>query len=205
MKRWRLALVTATLTAAAAIVTVVSAAAPAGADAGGCVPIYSADHTLVGQYCPPEQVRLQLPPGCPMCQIAVVSIIEEHELPVDVQQQFLGNTLNGFSALSAAQTTTDPIAAGQLRGEAQNDFAVAVGPLGGAPVRLGQVGFLDPTTLTFEPVPQPWLQNAGVDVVRGLTLTQGALVTGSGAMLDAAWASFIQAYELVAQNETAGG
>jgi hypothetical protein len=182
----------------AAAATLVGPAGPAHAS-GGCVPLVNSFGTVVGYWCPPLLVaRVSGPDPC-ICPDWVVTLHEAITQPVEVQQEFVSHFSQGFALVGGALSTGDPA----LRAQAQQEFASAVQALGTNALRPGAVGVMDASTLTFDPEPSPWLQDAATNIVQGLTLTQRSLATG--AQPDAAWASFARAYTEIVANEGRAG
>jgi hypothetical protein len=104
-----------------------------------------------------------------------IGIVTNPELPVEIQQSYIGATATGLDLLGQAQQATDPRTAAALRARAQDSFLAGARHLGSANARLGQVGIAHVRELRLEPIPLPWLESAGTDIAEGLLNMQHAL------------------------------
>jgi hypothetical protein len=172
---------------------VVGPASPAQAAPGGaiCFPVFDSDGRVVNWVCVDIAVNVEPDPEPCMCPYWAIEILTDPVLPEDLQARFYDRLGGGLALLGQAAASENPRVAYRLRRQAEAAFAEAVRLGGeGAGYRLGQVGVRERDD-TFGPQPDPWLEEGGAHLVRGLRLAQ------AGAVEDA-MADFQIAYDRLA-------
>jgi hypothetical protein len=111
---------------------------------------------------------------CPTCPAFGI----EFSHPTDPDEwAYTQHVLEGMEKLEAAAHAKDPNVAESLRSDAKGAFLAAADWLGAGEVDLRAVGYANKIDGVLEPQPIPWLEDAGLRLVNGLTLMQQALAT----------------------------
>lgn len=173
----------------------VGPAAPAAATPGSsfelCFPVHDAGTgQIVDWICVPIPVETHPCPSCPDFAVGFDHLV----LPAD--PWYVEDLAAGLGRLGEA-AYADPRTAARLRAEARDAFLSSAERLGDTRVSLAEVGFVDMENQVIEPVPEPWLVSAGIDLAGGLTLARQALgnpdpqpwIDAAMARFDAAFAS----------------
>jgi hypothetical protein len=171
-------------------------AAPAQAAPGSsfeqCFPVVDRDTgQIIDWICVPIPVEREI---CPCPEFAIG--FEHLTNPSD---PWYGEELaRGLGLLG--QAVVDPRGAPQYRESAQDAFLNAAQRLGDNRIALGDVGLVDRKHQRIEPVPEPWLESAGANLVSGVALMQQALGDPDPLpWLEAAMTSFDAAFEALHQ------
>jgi hypothetical protein len=193
-----LALILALGTAAA--IPAAPAAAASGSSFEQCFPVFDPKTGLIIDWiCVPIAVETHPCPSCPDFAIGFDHLV----IPAD--PWYLEDLAGGLGLLGEAVHAPDPRTAARLRAEARDAFLSAAERLGGARISLAEVGFADFENQIIEPVPEPWLVSAGIDLAGGLTLAGEALVNPDPQpWIDAAMARFDAALHALAHQRAAG-
>jgi hypothetical protein len=180
----------------------VGATAPASAQTTSgsfehCFPVFDQDGNIIDVICVPIPVEKEI---CPFCPIA----IELDALVLPADPYYVEDLAQGLVILGDA-LSADPRQAPLLREQAQTLFLSAAERLGEGAVQVGQVGQYDHERQVIEPVPEPWLVSAGVDLAGGLRLMLEAVTNPDPTpWIDAGMARFDAALDALVHQEIAG-
>lgn len=191
--RWltaTLGLLALLLSLAAAGVAATPAHAAPGSSFEQCFAVVDRDTgQIIDWICVPIPVQREICP-CPEFAIGFA------HLTIPSDPWYVEDLARGLGLLG--QAAVNPREAPRYRALAQGAFLTAAERLGGNRVALGEVGHVDREHQRIEPVPEPWLESAGADLVDGVALMQQALGNPDPQpWLQAAMARFDAAFEVL--------
>jgi hypothetical protein len=125
---------------------------------------------------------------------------EDPVIPRDLAELVDQHLVQGTSKLSEAAQTTDPARSASLRTDALTTFVSAARAAGGSRLFVRRAGWIDPVTGRFEPEPDPWLWESGVDEADGIAWLQRSFADPANAARyrSLAMAQFDEAYTEIA-------